>query len=84
MHPGDVDDEIHGDAAALSMMRTRRPSTSAEAAGEATRSFSVRPDATSTTRVPLAFTISDGRIVQIDVIADPERLQRLDLGILDD
>src|SRR5262245_54820818 len=50
--PCDVDDEIHGDAAALSMMRTRRPSTSAEAAGEATRSFSVRPDATSKTRVP--------------------------------
>jgi RNA polymerase sigma factor (sigma-70 family) len=35
-------------------------------------------------RIIMAFTISDGRIVQIDVIADPERLQRLDLGILDD
>jgi RNA polymerase sigma-70 factor (ECF subfamily) len=34
--------------------------------------------------VVLAFTISEGRIVEIDVIADPERLGRLDLAVLRD
>ncbi|MFG2054489.1 RNA polymerase sigma factor SigJ [Micromonospora sp. NPDC048930] len=32
----------------------------------------------------MAFTVSDGRIAAIDVIADPERLARLDLAGLDD
>jgi len=32
----------------------------------------------------LAFTIRHGRIVEIDVIADPERLRALDLGVLGD
>jgi len=32
----------------------------------------------------LAFTITRGRIVEIDVVADPERLRRLDLAVLDD
>jgi hypothetical protein len=35
---------------------------------------------------PLAvagFTIARGRIVEIDVFADPERLRRLDLAMLD-
>jgi hypothetical protein len=31
----------------------------------------------------LAFTVTDGRIAAIDVIADPERLRRLDLAGLD-
>ena len=31
----------------------------------------------------MGFTVRDGRIVEIDVLADPERLARLDLGILD-
>jgi len=31
----------------------------------------------------LAFTIADGRITDIDVIADPARLRRLDLAVLD-
>ena len=31
----------------------------------------------------LGFTVSDGRIVEIDVLADPERLARLDLTMLD-
>jgi RNA polymerase sigma factor (sigma-70 family) len=38
-------------------------------------------------RQPIAvigFTVSDGKIVEIDVIADPERLLRLDLAVLDD
>jgi RNA polymerase sigma factor (sigma-70 family) len=29
------------------------------------------------------FTISDGRIVEMDILADPERLRRLDLTVLD-
>jgi len=32
----------------------------------------------------LSFTITRGRIVQIDVIADPERLRQLDLAVLND
>jgi RNA polymerase sigma factor (sigma-70 family) len=32
----------------------------------------------------LAFTIPDGRISRIDVIADPARLEQLDLAVLDD
>ncbi len=32
----------------------------------------------------LGFAISGGRIVEIDVVADPERLRRLDLEFLDD
>jgi hypothetical protein len=31
----------------------------------------------------LGFTVSGGKIVQIDVMADPERLARLDLAVLD-
>jgi RNA polymerase sigma-70 factor, ECF subfamily len=34
-------------------------------------------------RVVLAFTIADGRITRIDLLADPERLGRLELTILD-
>jgi RNA polymerase sigma-70 factor (ECF subfamily) len=29
----------------------------------------------------MGFTVVGGRIVQIDILADPERLSRLDLGI---
>jgi RNA polymerase sigma-70 factor (ECF subfamily) len=32
----------------------------------------------------MAFTVTDGRVVGIDVLADPERLARLDLIALDD
>jgi hypothetical protein len=32
----------------------------------------------------LGFTISGGKIVEIDAIADPERLRQLDLVVLDD
>src|SRR5215218_1595673 len=32
----------------------------------------------------LGFTISGGKIVEIDVVADPERLRQLDLAVLDD
>ncbi len=32
----------------------------------------------------LGFTFSDGKIAEIDVIADPERLRELDLAVLDD
>ena len=31
-----------------------------------------------------AITVRGGRIVEIDILADPERLRRLDLAILDD
>ena len=34
-------------------------------------------------RVVYDFTISDGRIVAIDLIGDPDRLSRLDLAIVD-
>ena len=30
------------------------------------------------------FTVRDGRIVEIDIFADPVRLRRLDLTVLDD
>ena len=32
----------------------------------------------------LSFTLADGKIVHIDVIADPERLRQLDLAVLDE
>jgi len=32
----------------------------------------------------LSFTIARGKIVQIDVVADPERLRQLDLAVLND
>jgi RNA polymerase sigma-70 factor (ECF subfamily) len=32
----------------------------------------------------LAFTIRAGRIVELDILADPERLAMLDLTVLDD
>jgi RNA polymerase sigma factor (sigma-70 family) len=32
----------------------------------------------------LGFTVSRGRIVEIDILADPARLRRLDLAVLDD
>jgi hypothetical protein len=35
-------------------------------------------------RVVFGFTIVGGRIVAIDILADPERLRRLDLAVLDD
>jgi RNA polymerase sigma factor (sigma-70 family) len=35
-------------------------------------------------RVVFAFTIADGKIVGIELLADPERLRRLDLAILGD
>ena len=31
----------------------------------------------------IGFTIADGRIVEIDILADPERLRRLDVTVLD-
>ena len=31
----------------------------------------------------LSFTIADGRVAEIDILADPERLRRLDLTVLD-
>jgi hypothetical protein len=31
----------------------------------------------------LAFTVTEGKIVEIDIVADPERLRRLDLTALD-
>jgi RNA polymerase sigma factor (sigma-70 family) len=35
-------------------------------------------------RVVFDFTVARGKIVRIDILADPERLRRLDLAILDD
>jgi len=35
-------------------------------------------------RVVFGFTITGGKIVEIDLIADPARLRRLDLAVLDD
>jgi hypothetical protein len=32
----------------------------------------------------LGFTITEGRVTEIDVIADPDRLRHLDLAVLDD
>lgn len=35
-------------------------------------------------RLVLGFTIVDGLITEIDVVADPDRLGGLDIGVLDD
>jgi RNA polymerase sigma-70 factor (ECF subfamily) len=35
-------------------------------------------------RVVFSFTVTDGKIVQIDLLADPEHLRQLDLQVLDD
>jgi RNA polymerase sigma factor (sigma-70 family) len=35
-------------------------------------------------RVVFGFTITRGKIVEIDILADPERLRQLDLAVLDD
>jgi RNA polymerase sigma-70 factor (ECF subfamily) len=35
-------------------------------------------------RVVFDFTITGGKIVEIDMIADPERLRQLDLAVLND
>jgi len=35
-------------------------------------------------RVVFGFTITRGKIVGIDLVADPERLRQLDLAVLDD
>jgi RNA polymerase sigma-70 factor (ECF subfamily) len=32
----------------------------------------------------LGFTVRNGKIVEIDAVADPERLRNLDLAVLDD
>jgi hypothetical protein len=29
------------------------------------------------------FTVADGKVVEIDLLADPERLRRLDMTVLD-
>ena len=36
------------------------------------------------TPVTVGITVGGGRIVEIDIVADPERLRRLELTILDD
>jgi hypothetical protein len=35
-------------------------------------------------RVVFGFTIKGGKIVEIDILADPARLRQLDLALLDD
>jgi len=35
-------------------------------------------------RVVFRFTITRGKIVEIELLADPERLRRLDLAVLND
>jgi hypothetical protein len=35
-------------------------------------------------RVVFGFTITDGKIVEINILADPARLRQLDLAVLDD
>jgi hypothetical protein len=32
----------------------------------------------------MGFTVTDGKLVEIDILADPARLDRLDLLLLDD
>jgi RNA polymerase sigma-70 factor (ECF subfamily) len=31
----------------------------------------------------LSFTIADGKVVEIDILADPDRLRRLDLSAIE-
>jgi hypothetical protein len=35
-------------------------------------------------RVVFGFTITGGKIVEIDILADPERLRQIHLAVLDD
>jgi hypothetical protein len=32
----------------------------------------------------VGFTVTDGKVAEIDLLADPERLRELDLDVLDD
>jgi hypothetical protein len=42
------------------------------------------PMPTKLTRVVFGFTIAGGKIIDIEMVADPERLRQLDLANLDD
>jgi ketosteroid isomerase-like protein len=73
--------EIHGASAVAATFagraRAARPALVNGAAGAVWASGG-RP------RVVFDFTMSDGKIVAIELFADPERLRQLDLAVLDD
>jgi Sigma-70, region 4/SnoaL-like domain len=76
--------EVHGARAvaelAVTFSQVARFSRPALVNGTAGLVTAPRPDLVSV----MGFTITDGRIVEIDILADPARLARLDLMVLDD
>jgi RNA polymerase sigma factor (sigma-70 family) len=85
--PGDVPREVRGAAAVADQAlifatlggpdRVSRPALVNGAAGVVSWEADGRPSSI------LSFTVSGNRIVEIDILADPERLGRLDLSALD-
>jgi RNA polymerase sigma factor (sigma-70 family) len=76
--------EVRGVTAVLEQVRTfaRLASSARPALVNGAAGFVVAPRGR-----PVAvagFTVSDGKIVEIDLLADPARLRRLDLTVLDD
>jgi RNA polymerase sigma factor (sigma-70 family) len=76
--------EVHGARAvaelAVTFSQVARFSRPALVNGTAGLVTAPRPDLVTV----MGFTITDGRIVEIDILADPARLARLDLMVLDD
>jgi RNA polymerase sigma factor (sigma-70 family) len=82
--PAPASQEVHGARAvaelAVAFSQVARFSRPALVNGTAGLITAPRSDLVSV----MGFTITDGRIVEIDILADPARLARLDLMVLDD
>jgi RNA polymerase sigma factor (sigma-70 family) len=82
--PAPATQEVHGARTvaelAVAFSQVARFSRPALVNGTAGLVTAPRPDLVSV----MGFTIKDGRIVEIDILADPARLAKLDLRILDD
>jgi RNA polymerase sigma factor (sigma-70 family) len=82
--PPPASQELHGARAvaelALAFSQVAQFSRPALVNGTAGLVTAPRPDLVSV----MGFTITDGKIVEIDILADPARLARLDLVVLDE
>jgi RNA polymerase sigma factor (sigma-70 family) len=82
--PAPASQEVHGARAvaelAVAFSHVARFSRPALVNGTAGLVTAPRPDLVSV----MGFTITDGRIVEIDILADPARLARLDLVVADE
>ena len=81
--PADASREVHGAPAvarraAKARARAARPALVNGAAGVVSWSPDGRPFSV------MGFTVKSGKIAEIDMLADPARLSRLDLALLDD